>query len=182
MFALSVLLGLAAVGLYFYQRAAAIPVAVGPRDSPQANFVREIGDALAARRQGFRLAIEYSSGAEESAKSLLAGGSKLAVLRSDFLEVKNARALVILQRRTMFAVARLPEPKGAAKVGGWTCRWQKGGGETKQKQKRSRRFVQGRGAEAAGSARSGARRNRAPTRQPGRWCDCRRTRLPWPIS
>ncbi len=115
LFLISILTVVLAGGAYWYVRATMITIAVGPEAAPYAGFIRDMTSAVNSKRTGFRFKIVYTSGAEESAKRLIEGKVHLAALRSDYDDVPEARALAILQRRTLFAIARVPEKAAKAK-------------------------------------------------------------------
>ena len=108
-FFLSSVLVLVSGGWILYNWPTTLSIAVGHRGSSLSAYVGEISDALAKNRDTFRLKIVPTAGSEESSKLLDAKKVDLAILRSDDESSNVARALVVLQRKTMFVIARAPK-------------------------------------------------------------------------
>ncbi len=89
-----------------------LTVAVGPEKSPLTAYLREISSALSATRDNFRLRIVTTKGSGESSALLDQGKVDLAIVRSDDETSQMARALVILQRKTIFVIAHAEPSMG----------------------------------------------------------------------
>lgn len=105
-FALSGLIAIISGALIVYRWPTTLTIAVGPENSPLLAYTREIRDALATARAPYRLKIVATQGSPYSSKVLDSRKADLAIVRSDDETSQFARSLVVLQRKTLFAIAR----------------------------------------------------------------------------
>ena len=84
---------------YMALRPKMLSVAVGPEGSTQITYLKNLAKVLKDTRQPFRLRIVEVEGSAEGGELLDKGRVDLAVLRSDDLESKEARSIVILHKR-----------------------------------------------------------------------------------
>ena len=110
-FAISSTVVLVSGALIMYRLPSTMTFAVGPQNSPLTSYAREINEALAAARSSYRFKIIPTKGSAESAQMLEASKVRLALLRSDDETSQTARSLMILQRKTLFAIARKPKDR-----------------------------------------------------------------------
>lgn len=89
---------------------ALLTVAVGPQNSPILAYTKEIQEALVETRQPFRLKILVTTGSVESSNLLDSRKSNIAIVRSDDETSKTARSIVVLQKKTLFVIARKQKP------------------------------------------------------------------------
>lgn len=97
---------LAIGGWYLAVRPTVLTVAVGPPDSTQVTFVEALARVLKDSRQPVRLKVVRAQGTAAASRMLDSGRVDLAVLRSDDLESKDARSIVILHKRPVLLVVR----------------------------------------------------------------------------
>lgn len=102
-------LALAALGLagwYLLTAPTTIRVAAGPPGSQQIRFLQSMARAMADGRESFRLEIVPVASSAAGAAALDAGKIDLALLRSDDPTSLEGRAVVLIQKRHVFVVAR----------------------------------------------------------------------------
>jgi len=117
-FALSGLVAILSGALILYRWPATLTIAVGPENSPLLSYTQEIRDALVAARSPYRLRIIPTSGSSASSKVLDARKADLAIVRSDDETSQHARSLVLLQKKTFFAIGRKISPEKSPGVNG----------------------------------------------------------------
>lgn len=91
---------------YLAVRPVTLSIAVGPAESTQVNYIRNLARVLKDTRQPVRLRIVPVEGTAAASELLDKGRVDLAVLRSDDMESRDARSIVILHKRAIVLVTR----------------------------------------------------------------------------
>ncbi|MDB5596147.1 MAG: transporter solute receptor, family [Hyphomicrobiales bacterium] len=81
-------------------------VAVGPKDTPQVRFINALAEELAEGNEPVRLIPRIVDGSIGGSAALDGKKVELAVIRSDDLTSRSARAVAILHRRAVIIIGR----------------------------------------------------------------------------
>jgi TRAP-type uncharacterized transport system substrate-binding protein len=114
-FAFSMMIIVLSGGLILYRLPVTLSLSVGPPNSPILAYAGEIAAALDESRQPLRLKLRVTDGSVTSSILLDERKTDLAIVRSDDETSKFARSIVLLQKQTLFAIARIPPKESARK-------------------------------------------------------------------
>src|SRR5665647_221169 len=81
-------------------------IAVGPKDTPQVRFINALAEELADGNEPVRLIPRIVDGSIGASAALDGKKVELAVVRSDDLSSRSARAVAILNRRAIIIIGR----------------------------------------------------------------------------
>lgn len=109
--AVSLIVVLASLTYFYVTFPTTLRIAVGPKDSEFATYVRAIADALREAEAPFRLRIQQTSGSRASGQLIDTRAVPLALLRSDDETSKRARALIVAHKRALIMLARTSDEK-----------------------------------------------------------------------
>src|SRR6266702_4247555 len=98
------LVGLAIVGIYFYERPTLLHVAV-PRGSEFQKLLFALNQEFIRNREDIRLRIVATADEKAASKAIQEDGADLAVVRSDASMPTNAQTALILARYSAIIVA-----------------------------------------------------------------------------
>lgn len=118
---LAILLSVGATALAAYNYFASpieFRIAVGPQGAEQTRFINALAESLAAGGEDVRLVPVIVDGSPAASAELDQRKVDLAVLRSDDLSSKSARAVVVLHHRALFILGRSDRVKTFASLRG----------------------------------------------------------------